>query len=678
MSASSGLVSAAQTIAGKSQVSFSSALATAEQPRSGGSNSPQVSLFVLARAYESGRTVRFNVDTSGTVKTWAAFLLIGSDIFETFPVQDEAEITIGTGQEADLGSITPTTAGSRILTILGKALASGNYPVAAAGVSRPADRTIAASAVGDSCSIDAIISPPVPSGTAIALGKTQWPIIEKFSGINVTLRPASNPLASNSYEVLGPGVDEWMEMAHTTTNFYHVVEFGLDTIPASAILVAGTINFVHQADDEHGLQVVLVGIYADGTIEPCEGQGRGFAALPLGTAVAAETVRWTRTAAGSPINDFNRLGVAFISNTAAPALTEHRVYNAELNLEFISGGPVISNVAGPSNAGDPLATWNYESSGGLAQIYYEVMVIRGSNQDPLLAVDDDPWQGTTGNKVYESGLLTGPDVRSFSLTDYPLYNGENTVGVRSWTRVNGDLVASDWATANFNITGTPPSAPTFSSGPALNETNGKVEMTVNTPAGVSRAFLARSFDGGTIWELVPNGGPFEVTASSTATLSDPTPLSGEATLYRVIVDDGPTSESNWANWSGDYTPVLKQWYLTDPTPDGSAVVVEVADVSVTDNRRAVIARQEGRGVVGSSAPLGATIEVTARVRSAAERRALVGPGRLGEGAASRRPLGSGVVLPSVFVRRVRDDASAARAGSRSRQHPRHARGLVHP
>ena len=625
MTTSSGSVTVSETVPGKSQDNLTGfPFATAESPRTNGANSPQIDVYEHSLTYESGRTLRFEVDSSGTVKTWAAFLLVGAGVFTTIPMQDDTEITPGEGQSADLGSLVPTRAGARVLTVFGKALSSGNYPVAAAGVSRPPGRTRAAGAVGDSISIDALLSGPVPDVATYDIGTVAWPIIEKYSAVSVTVRPAYDASAApnNTYEVLAPGTDSWMELAHTTSNFYHVVEFGLDSVPSDAVLVAGTINFTHQSDDEHEIQVILVGINSDDTIEPCEEQGRGFVALPLDSVVQAETVRWTETADGSPLNDFDRLGVAFVSTSTAPALTEHRVYTAELELEYVAGGPVVTNVVGPTDAGDPLATWDYESAGGLPQVYYEIMVIRGAGQDPLLAVDDDPWQGTTGNKVYHSGLLTGPDVRSFSLEDYPLYNGENTVGVRSWTRINGALVSSDWATDDFNITGTPPSAPTFSSGPALNPTTGAVEMTVNTPASVSRAFLARSFDSGTVWELVPNGGPFEISASSSETVADPTPLAGVPTLYRVIVDNGETSESNWVNWSGNYTPLPQQWYLTDPAVGGDSIALEVARVSITENRRAVIAQQEGRAIVGSSGQLGDQLEVTARVRSASERVAL--------------------------------------------------------
>ena len=625
MTTSSGSVSVSETIAGKSQDNLTGfPLATAESPRTNGSNSPQIDLYEHSLTYESGRTLRFEVDSSGTVKTWAAFLLIGTGVFTTLPIQDETEITPGEGQSTDLGSLTPTRAGARVLTVFGKALSSGNYPVAAAGVSRPPGRTRAAGAVGDSITIDALLSGPVPDVAAYEMGTVAWPIIEKYSAVSVTIRPNfdANGSPNNTYEVLAPGTDSWMELAHTTSNFYHVVEFGLDSVPSDAVLVAGTINFTHESDDEHEIQVVLVGINSDDTIEPCEEQGRGFVALPLGSVVQAETVRWTETADGSPLNDFDRLGVAFVSTSTAPALTEHRVYTAELELEYVAGGPVVTNVVGPTDAGDPLATWDYESAGGLPQVYYEVMVIRGAGQDPLLAVDDDPWQGTTGNKVYHSGLLTGPDVRAFSLTDYPLYNGENTVGVRSWTRINGALVSSDWATDDFNITGTPPSAPTFSSGPALNADTGAVEMTVNTPAAVSRAFVAKSTDGGTTFALVPHGGPFEITPSSTATVRDPNPVTGEAALYRVIVDDGETSESTWVNWSGDYTPTLTEWYLADPTDENLAMDIFVVDVEVERTKRTVRSRQEGRAAVGSSGQLGDIIRATIRVITPTERATL--------------------------------------------------------
>ena len=617
---SSGSVTVTETVEGVEAIGFSD-VADAEIPRTNGSGSPEMQLMALTTEYIPGRRVGF-LTGPGAFKTWAAFLLICSKIDTVAPVADATEATPGEGQSLDLGSITPTDSGVRVLSIVSKALETGNYPVAASGVSRPSGTVRAAGAVGDSCSIDGLLSGPVPA-VERNLGLVAWPIIEKYSAVTVSLVPASPATAGiDTYEVLGAGTDRYMEVGHATSNLYHVVEVGLDSIPSDAVLVAGTVQFTHESDDEHEIQVILVGINSDGTIEPCEEQGRGFVALPLGSVVQAETVRWTETADGSPLNDFNRLGIAFVSTSTAPALTEHRVYSAVLELEYVAGGPVVANVVGPTDAGDPLATWDYESAGGLPQVYYEVMVIRGNNQDPLLAVDDDPWQGTTGNKVFHSGLLTGPDVRSFSLTDYPLYNGDNTVAVRAWTRINGALVSSDWSTDNFNITGSPPSAPTFSSGPALNADTGAVEMTVNTPASVSRAFVAKSTDGGTTFALVAHGGPFEVTPSSTATVRDPNPVTGEAALYRVIVDDGETSESNWVNWSGPYTPTLTEWYLVDPTDEALAMDIFVVDVEVERSKRTVRSRQEGRSAVGSSGQLGDIIRATIRVITPTERATL--------------------------------------------------------
>lgn len=159
------------------------------------------------------------------------------------------------------------------------------------------------------------------------------------------------------------------------------------------------------------------------------------------------------------------------------------------------------------------------------------------NQVPAI----DPLSPAEGEIVYDSGKVPGSLTREKLVLSSPIGSGNLTAAVRSWARLpSGIEVASEWDVDSFDIPGNPPTVSPHDTAPVFNAATGGVDLSLVVPANVSRAWLSRSVDSGETWELV---GPFDVSESSTPTVSDYTcPLAGKA-RYRVAYDDGGNTES---------------------------------------------------------------------------------------------------------------------------------------
>ena len=247
----------------------------------------------------------------------------------------------------------------------------------------------------------------------------------------------------------------------------------------------------------------LTGINADDTLSVANEHQPGYYPT-LDTIDTVTTAAWTNTADGTPLYDFNRLGVVVASTSRHPALTSHKLYWIRAEVEYVEGGPVVDTVTGVVNWGDPIS-WTASSGAGLPFTHYEIMVIRGSAQDPTVAtLAPDITNPSTGEYFIHTDLVPDPLIRSVTFDDQPLARASMTYAVRMWARLpSGALIASDWNSASSNPAGTPVVTPDQNTEPVLNATTGAVDLSLTTSAGQTRAWVSRSIDSGATYQLVP-------------------------------------------------------------------------------------------------------------------------------------------------------------------------------
>lgn len=603
-------------------------------PEAGGSTfCPQGHVFTLSPAvYAAGRPIDITVADHDNLQTAMAALAVVEGLAASpvgglgTPVADAA------GSSVVLGDRTPATAGAVLLGIVAKA-SSSFYSGSAPAPNTPARLVPVARAEADSGTLSLFLSGPTAAGSAYSAGQSSWSGVEDFSSVVVELTPAASAGSVTFAQALDSAdPDRVLEIGAAAGTLYEVFEFDLSSIPADAAKVEARLRVSHVADALNPLRFALAGISADGLTVVESERTQLHYPEQAGVEATVETRWWTKLADGSDIDDWPRLGLVVISNTRAPGLSSHQITGADLVLAFETGGPVVSSVTPPASPGDPIS-WVYASDGGYAQANYEIVIVAGSSQDPDSATTPaNPLNPATGEIVYASGLLRGSSVRSLSLENYPLARGGHTLAVRAYARLaTGLLVASDWRTANFDVTGSPPSAGSHSTPPAFDPDTGGVDVVAVAPAGVSRAWLARSTDGGTSWALA---GPFTVSPSSTQTIVDyEAPVAAPAVRYEIAYDAGPMTETSppVAVGSGDVATTiafpnqtLRGWYLHFPTDAGLNTPVEVAGFSGPDWPREVIVAESGSGpaVVASSAHLAARFGLELRIRDGAERAAV--------------------------------------------------------
>jgi hypothetical protein len=376
----------------------------------------------------------------------------------------------------------------------------------------------------------------------------------------LTVNPAGSGGALTAAQVLGGGhAGTWLELASAAGSLFEIFELDLSGIPVDAFFVSASVEFAHWCEVRDGIRVRLVGIRADGSISLGADPGEYFAE-PLGL-YEAEYGPTVTELGGVALSEFPRLGIAIQSSQRHPALTSHQLYWAQVFLGYEMGRPVISGLTGPATPGAPI-TWAYSSSTGLPQAQYELMVIAGSNQDPTKATAGlSALHATGGQIIYSSGVTPGPLVRSVVLADAPLGRGPSTVALRVWAEMpSGVLIPSVWATANFDIAGAAPAGPTSPVAPTFNSAKGGVEAVVTPPAGVTRAFLARSLDAGQSWAVA---GPI---TQRNLTTDDVQVLDSTILFYsRPGLPDGVDVSTFLMEWQ--YGNGLGPW---SPNADGSA------------------------------------------------------------------------------------------------------------
>lgn len=590
-------------------------------------SAPQINFWsATPSSYVAGTKLSVTASDHGANNTVSALLLVIADALVSNPISDTFGSAVGllAQTQATFGAITPTLAGSRILAILG--LSTAALYTADPNPTVPARMARAAQIQSDRSVLDMFISPPVPA-TADTPRPVQWTGSQDFVTGLMALQPAGSAGSLTLDEVLGDDATQtYAEITAALGSLYEVVEVDLSAVPANGVITGASLEIEHAADGQSYLRAVLVGIDAGGEIFPCaELRSGGYPTAATGNVQTVTTGTWVETADGTSLTEFDRLGIALFSTTRNPAVTSHKVYKAVVVVEYEPGGPVVSGVVGPGTAGDA-AVWEYSSDAGLAQTHVQVRIRHGATQLEGVVADSyptNPLSPATGNILYDSGKLPGSLRRTLEITDVPLSRGSMTISVRAWARLaSGREIVSDWATANFDITGSPATAGTQSTQPAFNAATGAVSVTVVAPAAVSRAWLARSTDSGTTWEI---GGPFTVTPSATNVLADfEAPLAEPTLRYQVSFDAGPMTETSApvAVGSGDISTAISSWYLLAPNAPALSIPIDVADFDTERPRSVVISDGPEETVVMVGPDLGRRIQIVLRAKTAAERAAL--------------------------------------------------------
>jgi hypothetical protein len=432
-------------------------------PPSAGSNyEPQVHIWSLTPPdYVPGATIDITVASHGGLHAWAAELLVLKGVSASNPVGDifGGQISGNGAVSGSFGALTPVIPGAKALAVLGIS-GSGFYGPIPPSPGTPARYSIAARALSSAANLVSYLSPPLRSGVAETPSPVSWGLSQDFSTGIVEIRPAGSAgtftglSEANSSEDVGT----WIELAPAAGSMYEVLEFNLASVPTDAWFLTARVDLAHYSTVSNSVRAVLCAIKPDGSIVLArDGGPEAFTPEPLGQ-VQIQTGSYVTTFAdGSLLSDHDRLAVALISTDRHPLLTTHRIYWTRLLLGYEKGRPIITNLTGPATPGAPI-TWSYSSSTGLAQGSYEMMVIAGSNQNPLTATPALSALGaTTGQIVYSSGLVSDQSARSLTITDQPLSRGACTVALRVWAQTDsGSLIPSEWVTANFDIAGVPP------------------------------------------------------------------------------------------------------------------------------------------------------------------------------------------------------------------------------
>lgn len=631
ITASSGSVTIVETQKGHPSVTFSWEGSVNcprwSDPGWPAASAPQINFWTATpTAYIPGTKLSVTASDHGANQTVSALVVVIADALASNPISDTFGSAVGllAQSQATFGSITPAIPGSKIMAVLG--ISTDALYAANPNPTVPARYSRAAQIQSDRSVLDIFLSPPV-AAAADSPKPVQWTGTQDFVTGLMSVQPKGSAGSLTLPEVLGDtSATSYADITVALGALYEVVEFDLSAVPANAVITGASLEIEHSASAKSYLRAVLVGIDAGGDMFPCSELRAG--GYPTENPTSIQTVTtgtWVETADGTALTDFDRLGVALFSTSRNPSVTSHKVYTVSALVEYEPGGPVISGVSGPTAPGD-VASWEYTSDAGLAQTHVQVRIRHGATQLEGVVADSypaNPLNPATGNILYDSGKLPGSLRRTLEITDLPLSRGSMTISVRAWTRLaSGREIVSDWATANFDITGSPVAGGTQSTQPAFQAASGAVSVTVAAPAAVSRAWLVRSTNAGTSWTLA---GPFPVTPSATNVLADYEAPLAEATLrYQVSFDAGPMTETGTpvAIGSGDISTAISSWYLLAPNVGALSMPVDVAEFDTERPRSVVVSDGPEETVVLSGPDLGRRIQITFRASTRAQRVAL--------------------------------------------------------
>lgn len=263
--------------------------------------------------------------------------------------------------------------------------------------------------------------------------------------------------------------------------------------------------------------------------------------------------------------------------------------------------------------------WTNGTLGGTRTMDVDYVVVRRVASTLLYPVN--PLDPQLGEVVADSGWIYGANRRSFIFEDQPLGRGDQTFLVKARALMNNGVeIESKWGIDEIqDISGTPPAPGAQAGNPQYNPATGGVDVPLVTPAGVTRAWLARSTDQGASWSLV---GPFDVSPSANVIVSDyGAPLARSRIRYTASFDSGPNTETTVVATvgSGDISTKLDTWWLMVPDDPALNTKIEVSRFEWDEPRDILTAGDSSGAIVVDSGKLPDRIGLTLRVRSAADR-----------------------------------------------------------
>jgi hypothetical protein len=572
LTASTGSVTIAQTGIGHPGITFAwegsvNCPRWLDGPAWEGGSAPQINFWTATPAsYVAGTKLAVTASDHGANQTVSALLFVFANALPSNPISNTFGTAVGflAQSQGTFGSITPAIPGSKILAVLGLSTAAAY--TAAPNPTVPTRFARIGQIQSDRSVLDFFMSPPVAAAPD-SPNPVQWTGAQDFVTGLMAIQPAGTAGSLTLPQVLADGsLGTWAEITSALGALYEVLEFDLSAIPANGVITAASLEIQHGADAKSFLRVALVAIADDGSFQVCsELRAGGYSADTPGAIQTITTGTWVETADGSPLTDFARLGVVLFSTNRNPAVTSHRVYSASLAVEYEPGGPVVSNVA-----------------------HVQVRIRQGSGQLEGVAVGAAPansLNALTGDVVFDSGRLPGSLRRSISVADVPLSRGPMTVNVRAWARLpSGREIVSDWATAGFDI----PGSPLASGGAPAATIKGLVENGSIPPASVLAWMPCENPVGVTdsrqnaAWTLGqpdasnnPDGTETEGGWYPNVDLGSP-PYS-DADYHFLTAGDGPAGSTGYLRMSitdGFATQHAAQWWRRwlQATPDNSVPI----------------------------------------------------------------------------------------------------------
>lgn len=346
---------------------------------------PQLHLWSSTPSvWPSGRTITFTISDHANNRSWAAGLLLVSNLLSTNPVEDVWGIQVVDTAEsvAQFGSISPVNPGARLIAIIAKS-PTGLYTGTGPTTTVPGRYEHELISIGDGITLQVFSSPPVAAGVVERLSTVSWSGIENYANGIFALVPAFSAGTLTSIQALNSASDlNYLELANASGSLNEVFELDLATyLPSDAIISSVAITFEHSSNVRSSLRVVPVGIKADGSFVAGVERRTGGYQLDQPDVIQEQlTGDWTELSDGSQLAEYSRLGVMVFSTNRRPGLTYHRLHSLSAQVTFETGGPVVSNVSGVDVPGEAV-TWDYSASGGLPQSAVRVVLISGGNED---------------------------------------------------------------------------------------------------------------------------------------------------------------------------------------------------------------------------------------------------------------------------------------------------------
>ena len=411
-------------------------------PTTGSTYTPQVQIWsAVPDNYIAGDAITFTSSNHFPLHTWAGILLVlqGADIADVLGLVTTD--SIGEGSRATFQDLTTTIPGSKLFAFVAKAIEShyaGEPPTSSA----PQSYTATVAALADAMTLEVWESGAVAAATHSTTDAV-WSGSERFTNAVFPVKPAISAGTAGIAETLGDGSDDtWVEFSSVAGSMFEVVELGLDSLPEGRVLTGATISIRHKSPQRNALRAELVGINSDGTIvRGGEKQAGGYIPEPVGEIQTIVAGPWIELQ-DQPISDFDRIGVALYSTSRAQTLTSHTIHQVTVEVEFIEGGPVVSNVAGPATEGADV-TWEYSSTAGLGMVASQVQIIQGFDQSP-----DDDYE----TDFFDQFDTVGPASTVFSDTSvYEIYDSAGNAGYGLRRPSAIEVVAEGTATSGSNV-----------------------------------------------------------------------------------------------------------------------------------------------------------------------------------------------------------------------------------